>query len=137
MSATFRYLVTGEIDKRDDETDVAKLTQHLLDKTCVLSEVPNTELELDIESGFKVHNNAYIMKSIFMIMLYEFIKASTGKLEINGKFPSLQINASKEFTGFPEIIDIFSEMFCHVGIKLEYDTNSISLRFDYENSDCR
>lgn len=136
MSATFRYIIANEIDKRDDETDIGKLTEHLLEKTCVLSDVPETELELDIAADFKVRNNAYILKSIFLITLYEAIKTSSGKLEIKGEFPVLNIKTDKEFAGFPEIIQIFSEMFRQVGIKLEYDTNSISLRFDYENSDC-
>lgn len=136
MSATFRYLVAGEIEKRDDETDIGKLVEHLLEKTYVLSDVPETELELDIDTDFKVINNAYMMKSIFLITLYEAIKASSGKLEIKGEFPVLNIKTNKEFAGFPEIIQIFSEMFCQVGIQLECDTNSISLRFDYENSDC-
>ncbi|MGE4497335.1 MAG: hypothetical protein AB7E48_05600, partial [Deferribacterales bacterium] len=106
------------------------------EKTCVLSETPDTDLELDIDSGFKVRNNAYLLKSIFLIILYEAVKTSSGKLEIKGKLPLLSLKCSKGFTGFPEIIQIFSEMFKKSGILLEYDSNSISMRFDYENFDC-
>jgi hypothetical protein len=137
MSATFRYIVAGEIEKRDDEIEIGKLTEHLLEKTCVLSETPETDLELDIDEKFKVKNNAYLLKSIFLIILYEAVKTSSGKLEITGVFPLLTIKCSNGFTGLPEIIQIFSEMFAKVGILLKYDSNSISMRFDYENLDCR
>jgi hypothetical protein len=137
MSATFRYLIANEIEKRDDEVNIGKLTEHLLEKTCVIAETPETDLELNIDENFCVRNNAYLLKSIFLITLYETVKSSSGKVEITGTSPLLTIRSSNGFANFPEIIQIFSEIFCQVGILLKYDTNSLSMRFDYESLDCR
>lgn len=130
MSATFRYLIESEIEQQESKINIKKLTEHLLERTCVLNEVPFLKLDINIDSDFDVESSAYLLKSIFLIIVYEAVKNASEKLTIVGKAPLLSLISENDFTAFPEIIHIFSEMLEKVGVKLSYGKNTISMRFD-------
>jgi hypothetical protein len=136
MSATFHFLISDEIDHRDDEIYLGKLTEHLMEKISVLNENPEIVLEIDIEPDFCVKNNAYLMKSIFMITIYEALKNASGKLLIKGAAPLLTLTSENTYSDLPAVIQIFTEMFRKARIDLSYDSNTISMRFNNENPDC-